>query len=88
MLSGDSRDCVIIPVGSFAVAILWGSILLEGDDVRRVIQAGSTFMRWFRALMPREERFFELFARHSDVVVAGAKALREMLDGGDSVARC
>jgi predicted phosphate transport protein (TIGR00153 family) len=44
-------------------------------------------MRWFRALMPREERFFELFARHSDVVVAGAKALRDMLDGGDAVAR-
>src|SRR5262245_14945513 len=44
-------------------------------------------MRWFRALMPREERFFEMFARHSDVVVAGAKALREMLEGGDAVAR-
>src|SRR5262245_63156140 len=41
-------------------------------------------MRWFRALMPREERFFDLFARHSDVVVAGAKALRDMLDGGDA----
>jgi predicted phosphate transport protein (TIGR00153 family) len=35
--------------------------------------------------MPREERFFDLFARHSDVVVAGAKALRQMLDGGDSI---
>jgi len=44
-------------------------------------------MRWFRALMPREERFFELFTRHSDVVVAGAKALREMLEGGDAVPR-
>jgi uncharacterized protein len=44
-------------------------------------------MRWFRALMPREERFFELFSRHSDVVVAGAKALREMLEGGDAVPR-
>jgi len=44
-------------------------------------------MRWFRALMPREERFFELFSRHSDVVVAGAKALREMLQGGDAVPR-
>lgn len=42
-------------------------------------------MRWFRALMPREDRFFELFARHSDVVVAGAKALRAMLDGGDAI---
>src|SRR6266700_1109778 len=44
-------------------------------------------MRWFRALMPREERFFELFTRHSDVVVAGAKALRDMLEGGDAVPR-
>ena len=44
-------------------------------------------MRWFRALMPREERFFELFTRHADVVVAGAKALRAMLDGGDAVTR-
>jgi len=44
-------------------------------------------MRWFRALMPREERFFEFFARHSDVVAAGAKALRQMLEGGDAVLR-
>ena len=42
-------------------------------------------MRWFCALMPREERYFELFTRHSDVVLAGAKALRDMLDGGDAV---
>src|SRR3712207_1760283 len=33
--------------------------------------------------MPREGRFFELFARHSLVVVSGAEALRAMLDGGD-----
>ena len=33
-------------------------------------------MRWFRALMPREERFFELFTRHSDVVVAGGSDSR------------
>src|SRR5712691_9061889 len=44
-------------------------------------------LQWFHKLMPREERFFELFARHSDVVAAGAKALREMLEGGDAVAR-
>jgi hypothetical protein len=40
---------------------------------------------WLRAMMPREERFFELFARHSQAVVAGAVALRAMLDGGDAV---
>jgi predicted phosphate transport protein (TIGR00153 family) len=44
-------------------------------------------LHWFQKLMPREEKFFELFARHSDVVVAGGKALREMLDGGEAVAR-
>jgi uncharacterized protein len=42
---------------------------------------------WFRALMPKEERFFDLFARHSQTVVAGAEALRAMLDGGDAVPR-
>src|SRR5229473_2854666 len=43
---------------------------------------------WFRALMPKEERFFELFARHARVTVAGAEALRCMLNGGDDVLRC
>jgi predicted phosphate transport protein (TIGR00153 family) len=44
-------------------------------------------LRWFQALLPREERFFDLFARHSEAVAAGAQALREMLDGGDDVPR-
>jgi len=42
---------------------------------------------WFRALLPREEKFFELFIRHSEIVVAGAEALRAMLDGGEAVPR-
>jgi predicted phosphate transport protein (TIGR00153 family) len=42
---------------------------------------------WFHGLMPKEERFFDLFARHSQAVVAGAEALRAMLDGGDAVPR-
>ena len=40
-------------------------------------------MRWFRALLPREERFFDLFARHAQTVVKGAEALQDMLRGGD-----
>ena len=44
-------------------------------------------MRWFNALLPREERFFELFAQHSRTLVQGAEALRNMLDGGDAVAK-
>ena len=39
--------------------------------------------RWFRAFLPREERFFDLFARHSAVVGQGARALQDMLRGGD-----
>jgi hypothetical protein len=35
--------------------------------------------------MPREERFFELFARHAEVTLAGAEALRALLSGGDDV---
>src|ERR1700744_761849 len=38
---------------------------------------------WFRAFLPREERFFEWFARHSQTVVQGALALRDVLQGGD-----
>ena len=42
-------------------------------------------LRWFHALMPKEERFFELFASHSKAVLAGAEALRAMLEGGAAV---
>lgn len=40
---------------------------------------------WFRALMPREDRFFDLFARHSHIVMSAAEALQKMLAGGDDV---
>jgi uncharacterized protein len=40
-------------------------------------------LRWFRAFLPREERFFDLFARHSQTVVQGALALQGMLRGGE-----
>jgi len=43
---------------------------------------------WFRALMPREERFFELFIRHAQVTVAGAVALRALLTGSKDVGQC
>jgi uncharacterized protein YkwD len=47
---------------------------------------GLPLLRWLHALMPKEERFFGLFARHSQAVLAGAEALRRMLDGGDAIA--
>jgi predicted phosphate transport protein (TIGR00153 family) len=37
--------------------------------------------------MPREERFFDLFARHAQTLSAGAEALRGVLQGGESIAR-
>jgi hypothetical protein len=40
-------------------------------------------MQWFRAFLPREERFFELFDRHAQSVIKGAVALQGMLNGGD-----
>ena len=42
---------------------------------------------WFRALMPREDCFFDLFARHSQTLVAGAEALQGVLMGGTEVPR-
>jgi predicted phosphate transport protein (TIGR00153 family) len=42
---------------------------------------------WFQALMPKEYRFFDLFARHAEIIVAGAEALRALLDGGEAVRR-
>ena len=45
-------------------------------------------MGWFRRLMPREDRFFDLFARHAETLVAGAQALQQLLAGDDIEARC
>jgi predicted phosphate transport protein (TIGR00153 family) len=42
-------------------------------------------LRWFQALMPREERFFGLFNAHARTLVDGGEALRVLLQGGDGV---
>jgi predicted phosphate transport protein (TIGR00153 family) len=42
-------------------------------------------LRFFQALMPREEKFFGLFDRHAQTLVAAAVALRDLLDGGTAV---
>jgi predicted phosphate transport protein (TIGR00153 family) len=36
-------------------------------------------MRFLSALMPREGQFFDLFNRHADLIVEGAKALSDLL---------
>jgi hypothetical protein len=35
-------------------------------------------LRWFQALMPREDRFFDLYNRHARILVQGAEALQEV----------
>jgi uncharacterized protein Yka (UPF0111/DUF47 family) len=40
---------------------------------------------WFKALMPKEDRFFGLFDLHAQTVLAGARALHSLLQGGDDV---
>lgn len=43
-------------------------------------------LRWFQALMPREERFFDLFEAHARTLCAGARSLRDLLaQGGEAV---
>jgi len=42
-------------------------------------------LRLFRRLMPKEDRFFELFDQHSKILVSGAFAFQKMLEGGESV---
>src|SRR6266550_8880056 len=44
-------------------------------------------MSWLQALMPKDDRFFELFAAHSRTILAGATDLRALLNGGDQVRR-
>ena len=44
-------------------------------------------MRWLQAIMPKEERFFALFAEHAAIVVEGAQALRAALEEGAPLAQ-
>jgi predicted phosphate transport protein (TIGR00153 family) len=45
----------------------------------------ATMLGLFRAVMPKEDRFYDLFAQHAQTLVAGANALRDLLEGGDGV---
>ena len=42
-------------------------------------------LSWFQAMLPKEERFFDMFEAHAETLTAGARALRQVLDGGDQV---
>jgi uncharacterized protein len=47
---------------------------------------GFIVLRFFQAMMPREEKFFGLFNDHARTLVDGAVALRDLLEGGPGVA--
>ncbi len=41
---------------------------------------------FFKKIMPREERFFDLFEKHAACLTAGSLTLRKLLDGGPDIA--
>jgi uncharacterized protein len=43
-------------------------------------------VRWFQALLPREHGFYDKFVAHARLLILGAEALRELLNGGESIA--
>jgi uncharacterized protein len=58
------------------------------DRCESGVRRDANMLGWFQALMPREERFFQLFEKHATIVVAGAEALRGLLRGGDNIEAC
>jgi predicted phosphate transport protein (TIGR00153 family) len=44
-------------------------------------------LSWFQKLMPKEERFFDMFEKHARTLTAGADILRKLLEGGPDVPR-
>ena len=42
-------------------------------------------LNWFQALLPREQKFFDLFEAHAATLTAGAASLRHLLNGGEAV---
>lgn len=42
-------------------------------------------LRWFQALMPREDRFFAMFNRHAQTLVDGSRSLATLLHGTASI---
>jgi predicted phosphate transport protein (TIGR00153 family) len=45
-------------------------------------------LNWFQALLPKEERFFDMFEAHARTLCGGARSLRRLLDGGEAVPEC
>jgi uncharacterized protein Yka (UPF0111/DUF47 family)/8-oxo-dGTP pyrophosphatase MutT (NUDIX family) len=50
------------------------------------ISGGYRMLKFIRAIMPKEDRFFDMFERHAQILVAGAEALGSLFDGGGGIA--
>lgn len=48
--------------------------------------SGANLFNLFKKIMPKEERFFDLFDQHAACLTAGSLTLRRLLDGGPDVA--
>ena len=71
--------------------------LILGFDPAAFAAGHSTFMPFhrlrgfgmvniIRAIMPKEDRFFDMFMRHAELIVAGADAMAAMFAGEEGVA--
>jgi len=47
---------------------------------------GARMLNIIRRIMPREDRFFDMFAQHADILVAGADAMAAMFAGEEGIA--
>lgn len=73
-------DCPSFPDMLYDISVTMGRCAIR---LFRVPTLGAPMLRLFRSFLPREERFFDLFAQHSKAVSEGAKALAGMLEGGE-----
>ena len=51
-----------------------------------ILEGRKLAMQWFQALLPREHSYFDKFEAHARLLVLGAEALRDLLNGGEGVA--
>jgi predicted phosphate transport protein (TIGR00153 family) len=58
------------------------------DPAAPVRQRGSIMLKLFQKVMPKEEKFFDLFERHAATLVGGADSLVRLIEGSDIAGSC